>query len=313
MQESLQPPPRWIGFVAGVVAGGSGVITGHAFDTMKVQAQAGEQYTAPSASLRNQGIVAQARSILLLYRGILPPLLSTGAMRSLYFGIYENVKSVLKTGDGTSLREVFTAGAVTGSLTSPVTSPFVVLKIRQQIEGGSMFQLVRRLGVAGLWRGLPLHCTLETIGSAVYLTTYSAAKHAVNYVESGDAHKENVDSLPLKANSSCPLLWLSRRPQSTMFHSSQVLCGALAGIMGWVTIYPLDVLRTRIMSGLTASPPEGSGLVLRAARECYQEGGLRAFHRGIVPTLFRAAPVAGVVLPVYDAVYAWLRRLTTAS
>ena len=79
--------------------------------------------------------------------------------------------------------------------------------------------------------------------------------------------------------------------------------------MGWISIYPLDVLRTRIMSGLTAPPADGSGLVATAVRECLKEGGVRAFLRGIGPTLLRAAPVAGVVLPVYDGMYAWLRAL----
>ena len=79
--------------------------------------------------------------------------------------------------------------------------------------------------------------------------------------------------------------------------------------MGWISIYPLDVLRTRIMSGVTGRPADGSGIVLTAIRECLREGGVRAFHRGIGPTLLRAAPVAGVVLPVYDAMHSWLRSV----
>ena len=55
------------------------------------------------------------------------------------------------------------------------------------------------------------------------------------------------------------------------------------------------------------SQPDGSGSALRAVRECYAEGGLRAFWRGIGMTLLRAGPVAGVVLPVNDLLLDWLR------
>jgi hypothetical protein len=125
----------------------------------------------------------------------------------------------------------------------------------------------------------------------------------------------------------------------------------VAGCCGWLSIYPLDVLRSRIMStapvalassadlgaselrGSTSHPPRAAAadapaidaararavgarvgaqpasivaMVSAAARETYAAGGLRGFYRGISFTLLRAAPVAGTVLPVYDAGKAWL-------
>ena len=79
--EAAKTAPRWIGFASGVVAGATGVLVGHAFDTLKVQAQVG-----------NAAVVRSPAQLLMLYRGILPPLLTTGAMRSLYFGVYECVR-----------------------------------------------------------------------------------------------------------------------------------------------------------------------------------------------------------------------------
>ena len=67
--------PAWHGLAAGCFAGASGVLIGHGFDTLKVQAQVGQK--------------TSSASLLQLYRGILPPLLTTGAMRSVYFGVYE--------------------------------------------------------------------------------------------------------------------------------------------------------------------------------------------------------------------------------
>ena len=80
-------PPRWLGLVSGGIAGAMGVLVGHAFDTMKVQAQLGgaSPAAAPSTAPLPQRTLA-------LYRGILPPLLTTGAVRAVYFAIFENVK-----------------------------------------------------------------------------------------------------------------------------------------------------------------------------------------------------------------------------
>ena len=87
----LSPPPRWIGFASGVVAGATGVLVGHAFDTLKVQAQVGAGPSQPSGATAEPAL----HRILALYRGIVPPLLTTGAIRSLYFGVFENLRASL--------------------------------------------------------------------------------------------------------------------------------------------------------------------------------------------------------------------------
>lgn len=125
-------------------------------------------------------------------------------------------------------------------------------------------------GVLAFYRGFPLHFICESLGNGAYLLTYHTTKRSL-----------------MPSDGGAPSM------------SSRIICGALAGIFGWVTIYPFDVLRSRIIS----TSIDGDGLSpLRAAQLCYREGGVAAFYRGIRMTLLRAAPVAGVVLPVYDAV-----------
>ena len=89
--EAAKTVPRWIGFASGVVAGATGVLVGHAFDTLKVQAQVGAGPSQPSGATAEQAL----HRILALYRGIVPPLLTTGAIRSLYFGVFENLRASL--------------------------------------------------------------------------------------------------------------------------------------------------------------------------------------------------------------------------
>ena len=121
----------WHGLAAGCIAGASGVIIGHAFDTAKVRAQVS---SGGGSSSSHQ----PPKSLLSLYRGILPPLLTTGAVRSIYFGVYETLKPLTSTAmrrPTTELSVVFVAGALTGLVVAPVTAPVQRLKLVQQVEG----------------------------------------------------------------------------------------------------------------------------------------------------------------------------------
>lgn len=431
----LPNPPAWHGLVAGSVAGASGVLVGHAFDTAKVQAQVGG-----SSSMK-----LSPSAVLGLYRGVLPPLMSTGAVRSLYFGVYEVTRPSISralTLPEDNTRAVFIAGSVTGLLTAPVTAPMQRLKLVQQIQGGSLRDCFRRLAPnAGLFRGLGLHCALETIGSGCYLTAYVVCKAqlrklgvgattpeegsrkvadgtsgsggvatsardgmiSVVAVQTGGSRSSSggrsVDSRATEAaacsgsdskgggteaaagaggrgrgnGGGAAAVSVLATPSAASSPSSplaeplalRVLSGMFAGVVGWVSIYPLDVLRSRVMSvvppmmttaaaagpasgGGGAPPPEALaplspeagaaraatfslqpalrapthapappsqlyGMIAQAARETYANGGLRGFFRGITFTLMRAAPVAGVVLPVYDTCKARLANSMQSS
>ena len=229
----------WHGLAAGCVAGASGVLVGHAFDTAKVQTQV-------------SGRAAPKLSFSSLYRGILPPLLSTGAMRSMYFGTYETFKVpvayMLGAASSSALPVVFVTGCATGLATAPLSSPMQRLKLIQQVEGGSLRDCVRRLlattGFRGLFRGLGLHCALETIGSGCYLTSYQLAKQI--------------------ALGPPPPTGGSRLPKDEPL-AVRIGCGAVGGICGWISIYPLDVLRSRVMSGIVTPQP------------CAVNGGAKAY------------------------------------
>jgi len=210
--ETAKTPPRWIGFASGVVAGATGVLVGHAFDTLKVQAQVGAGPSQPSGATAEPAL----RRVLALYRGIVPPLLTTGAIRSLYFGVFENLRASFAD---SSLQATVAAAGCTGLLTAPVTQPFVTLKVYQQVNGGSLPAAVARIwqarGHRGFFPGFGLHCSLETVGSTVYLGVYHLAKRQ-----------------------------LRRHDGATESFGLRVASGALAGCTAWSTIYPIDVLRS---------------------------------------------------------------------
>lgn len=70
-----------------------------------------------------------------------------------------------------------------------------------------------------------------------------------------------------------------------------------AGITSWFVIYPFDVIKARLQADTTNSKYSS---VSDCVYKTYQEGGVKAFTRGLGFTLIRAVPVASVILPIYE-------------
>lgn len=70
----------------------------------------------------------------------------------------------------------------------------------------------------------------------------------------------------------------------------------VAGMACWTILFPLDVLRNRLFA--TTEQQYLSAWTM--AKRIYQEGGVRGFYRGYGISIFRAGPVAALVLPIYD-------------
>ncbi len=132
-----------------------------------------------------------------------------------------------------------------------------------------------------LYRGFALQCTVESLGRGSYFATYALAKQA-----------------------------LAARRERPLGAPELMAAGALSGVAGWLTIYPLDVLKTRVMC---LPPGEPRPAMVTLARQIWAREGPRAFFRGLGVTLLRAAPVSMVALPTFDATHAALRRLPACA
>ena len=71
-----------------------------------------------------------------------------------------------------------------------------------------------------------------------------------------------------------------------------LLCGGVAGVATWASVYPLDMIKTRLQAQGLPSRPEDQPLVqsrnerrtlnsFQLARETYRTEGLKAFYRGL--------------------------------
>lgn len=247
-------------FLSGCVAGGSGALVGHPLDTLKVRVQTG---ITSKITLRG------------LYAGLSTPLLTTGTINAVNLGIFQNLKDAISTiyldGCEKSLLAEVTTSGVSGSLAglciSIFTCPLVRIKLMQQTRQITWTQAVKTLSFRRAYSGWGLNMIIES-GRGPYMATYFGTRHVLS---------EHIEG-----------------PYGVVV---RLLCGAMAGMVGWISIYPFDVVRSVMVSEAGANRYSSNWA---CATDLVRQGGVGRLFKGLSFTLLRAGPVAAVILPLYD-------------
>ncbi|KAJ7643299.1 carnitine/acyl carnitine carrier [Mycena polygramma] len=284
-----------VDFLAGTLAGTAGLVAGFPFDTVKVRLQTPElagHYRGSTAHAI--ATIVQEERVLGLYKGITSPLLTVALMNGLLFASYNfflRLQSPL-TSDA-SLAQIALAGVGSGIVSAAITTPTELVKIRQQqFTGASTARsvaagIVKAGGIVGLYRGSAATVLRDAPGYAAYFASYEATARALS------------------------------TPGEKRAGGWQVLvAGGVAGIVGWLATFPMDVVKTRVQgSGPGALLGTGTSLLAgtnppvnpyrttwSAIVNSYRAEGLPVFYRGLAPTLIRAVPVNVVTFGVFEFV-----------
>ncbi|KAI9275071.1 mitochondrial carrier domain-containing protein [Helicostylum pulchrum] len=141
--------------------------------------------------------------------------------------------------------------------------------------------IIKKKGITGLYSGFSLHLVRDTIGTAVYFGGYETTK----YVLSGGE----------KSSKGSPL--------------TQFLAGGICGIMCWIVVFPLDLVKTLIQKEILQPNP-----TYKNAKHCMQDiyarNGIAGFYRGITVTLIRAFPIHSLNFLVYEQTLLLVRHLS---
>ncbi|KAL9937183.1 hypothetical protein V8E36_003592 [Tilletia maclaganii] len=78
--------------------------------------------------------------------------------------------------------------------------------------------------------------------------------------------------------------------------------GSISGSVGATTVYPLNLIRTRLQAAGTPAHPQTYDGFLDAVRRTYKNEGLVGFYRGLVPTLAKVVPAVSISYVVYEHV-----------
>lgn len=295
-------------FWASYVSGAIGILIGNRLDVVKVRAQTSVAGALPSTA-PEPGTGVQ--KFTALFRGAAAPILGYGALNSILFVTFNRSLKLMDPSifdytklAGVDLSKIWVAGAVGGLATFVVSAPSELIKCRTQlaVDGQrSSYAVFKDIwkhgGVRGLYYGGTITSLRDAVGYGWYFWSYELSKR----------------------------LLLSRQPDPFAAPSAAdvLISGGLAGIVTWVSIYPLDVVKTRLQTqpalGLenqrllpdTTISSRHNGTSLSVAREIWQGSGLRGFYRGLGVCSLRAFIVNAVQVgrdPLNDDL--WLTRAT---
>lgn len=290
------------GFVGGVFSGVAKLVVGHPFDTVKVRMQTVEQgrFSGPLdcvlQTVRKEGIAG-------LYKGASPPLLGWMAMDSLMLGsltiyrrlLLDNIwTNTTFVSEETARRNMLPsvghglAGMAAGSTVSFIAAPVEHVKARLQIQYAAKkadrlysgpIDCTRKLleyhGMRGLWHGLS-----ATLIFRSFFFFWWGSYDVFSRLFKQHTHM----SIP----------------------AINFWAGGLSAQVFWLTTYPTDVVKQRIMTDpLGGGLKDGTPQFPRwkdAVKAVYREGGSRAFWRGFVPCFLRAFPANAAALMAFEGV-----------
>jgi solute carrier family 25 (mitochondrial carnitine/acylcarnitine transporter), member 20/29 len=293
-------------FWAGYISGAAGIIIGNPLDLIKVRLQTGASITASSPS----SYTSQFHSAGSLVRGATAPILGYGALNALLFMTYNRTTLLFAGPISTppSLWTTWLAGAVGGLATWVVSTPTELVKCRAQASSPTSTAsitslsigrgILRTEGIRGLYIGGVVTALRDSIGYGFYFWSYELSTRTLSSQSSSStASAEAVRVL---------------------------LCGGIAGVVTWASIFPLDVIKTRVQTQLlqgaesapllgnpNLDPAAAPGFIsaqrigaLEMARRTYRNEGTAVFFRGLTVCSLRAF----VVNAAQWAVYEWIMK-----
>lgn len=282
-------------FLAGLLGGAAGVLVGHPFDTVKVRLQ-----TQPSGSgakykgtLHCFRCILKEESVVGLYKGISSPLAGLAFINAIVFGVYGNTLKALGE-NGDAIRSHFIAGSMAGAAQCAICSPMELAKLRLQLQGQGvrphhiffwadapnqyhgpldcLKQTYRSHGLRGVFRGLPVTIFRDLPCFGVYFASYEWMTRS-----------------------------MSKGGPETLTSGKLLLAGGAAGMISWLSLYPIDVVKSRYQAD--------DKFVYKSTWDCviksYRLDGWRVFTQGMVSTLLRAFPTNAVTFFTVE----WVFRL----
>lgn len=260
--------------IAGFVGGAAQVLIGQPADLVKVRLQTLAGNDVGSLAIIRQ--VLRNEGALAFYKGTISPLFGVGVCVSLqFYGFHEARRQIMARTGSNSLSiwpQTYLAGAAAGLMNAPIASPVEQLRILSQSNTAGPIPLRKMIesiygqfGFRGIYRGFGITTVREFQAYGVWFATYELMIRKLMSLQN------------LKSKAELP--------------TAQLLgSGAGAGLMLWLSSYPLDVIKSTVQSDKLGQGSRFNGSSVAAAKAIYRLHGWRGFWRGLTPCLLRAVP-----------------------
>ena len=296
---SKQKVPFFETLLVGGVAGAAGATVVFPLDMVKTRLQsqgshggsgggnggADKLYRNPLHCFRTILRVEGARGF---YRGLGANLVGIMPEKAIKFAVNDALGAALNTDpEGAAplpLGRQALAGAGAGFCQVVATTPMEMVKIRLQLQATlaparrqTAAQLVRALGLAGLYRGTLATLLRDVPYSVVFFPAYAALRAALAGGGTGEGREGVPAPVPIGAT---------------------LVAGAAAAALAAGVVTPCDVVKTRLqVAGAWRRYPGG-------VRECFatmlREEGHGALFKGAGPRMAISAPLFGIALLAFE-------------
>ncbi|KAI9290719.1 mitochondrial carrier [Neoconidiobolus thromboides FSU 785] len=275
-------------FILGSIAGAVGATVVYPIDLVKTRMQNQRSAVVGQVMYKNSidcfQKVIKNEGILGLYRGLGPQLIGVAPEKAIKLTMNDLVRNIFtdKTNGTIPLWAEILAGSCAGGSQVVFTNPLEIVKIRLQVQGElsksmngppkqSAIQIVRQLGLFGLYKGVGACLLRDVPFSAIYFSAYSHIKK--DYFNESAGKKLKISEL--------------------------LIAGAVAGMPAAYLTTPADVIKTRLQVEARKGETTYKGIT-DAARKILKEEGFSAFFKGGPARIFRSSPQFGVTLAVYE-------------
>lgn len=202
-----------------------------------------------------------------------------------------------KPSDLLSIDRIFLAGCITGVATTSITVPVELIKARLQIQYNrpsgtpatynGPLDCARKVlaseGPRGLFRGTVATLWRDVPGSGFYFAAYEVTRRA--FLKEG----QSITDLPVYAT---------------------LIAGGMGGIFNWITVFPLDVIKSRLQTAESGRYHAGTRGMIQCGRELIAEHGVRALYKGLSPALVRAFPANACCFVAFELTMKVLNKIS---
>ncbi|KAI8081687.1 mitochondrial carrier domain-containing protein [Halteromyces radiatus] len=198
------------------------------------------------------------------------------------FFIYpvETLKTRIMSLQRESMKTITTTSTTTTS-SSPLLSSFSLANgASRSVIFTTIKSMYTRAGLRAFWPGLTLGLVGVFPYQAMDLGIYETLK--LGYLRHTD--QENLHSDKQK-QPSVFVLWA---------------CGMVSGSIGATSVYPLNVIRTRLQAQGTPAHPRYYSSPWDAAQVTFRTEGIRGFYKGLGPTLLKVVPAVSISYVTYE-------------
>ncbi|SMN19077.1 similar to Saccharomyces cerevisiae YPR021C AGC1 Mitochondrial amino acid transporter, acts both as a glutamate uniporter and as an aspartate-glutamate exchanger [Maudiozyma saulgeensis] len=271
-------------FSLGSIAGCIGATVVYPIDFIKTRMQAQRSNAKYKNSIDCLLKVVKSEGIRGLYSGLGFQLIGVAPEKAIKLTVNDFMRKRL-VGNQNQLSvtgEIF-SGASAGMCQVIFTNPIEIVKIRLQVKSEyvasadtTAIQIIRSLGLSGLYKGVAACLMRDVPFSAIYFPTYAHLKKDLFQFDPNDKTKRNR----LKT-------W------------ELLLAGGIAGMPAAFLTTPFDVVKTR----LQIEPKQGETSykgIFHAFKTILKEESFRSFFKGGGARVLRSSPQFGFTLAAYE-------------